>query len=96
MWLFAQENGLLASLRALVSGNLPTNLNFNFLDDFAVPDSMVPSEFKAIKSGLCGKFQTLSCQCETGAEMKVLEFQQNSTEVTFRDLKTIFTKCRPM
>ena len=50
---FPQQNHLLASLRSIVSG-VTSNLNFDFLDGFAVPDSMVPQELKAIKYGICG------------------------------------------
>lgn len=89
------NNGILASLRNIVSG-VTTGLNFDFLDDFGVPDSMVPDEFKVIRHGMCQDGQpTLSCSCETGAEMDVMTFPTDRFDITFRDLKTIFSKCRP-
>lgn len=90
-----QQNGILASLRNIVSG-VTSGFNMDFLDDFSVPDSMVPNEFKVIRLGLCGlDQQTKSCICEVGASMKTLIFPDDRTDVTFRDLKDIFGKCRP-
>ena len=91
-----QGQGILAGLRSFVSG-VTSNLKLDFLDDFDVPDSMVPEEFKIIKFGLCGAdIPTKSCTCEEGAEVVEMTFPKAaSTSITFKELKTIFGKCRP-
>ena len=70
---------------------------FNFLDELSIPDSLIPPEFKFIKDGLCGEGQkTRRCKCEEGALEQNLNFPQNRDSVTFKDIKRIFSRCRPV
>ena len=87
------QNGLLEGLRKIVSG--VTSFNTDVLNDFEVPDSMVPEEFKVIRFGLCGAEPTLDCDCEPGAELPKITFPQENTAFTFKDLKILFGRCRP-
>ena len=87
------QTGLLESLRKIVSG--ATKFNTDFLDDFSVPDSMVPEEFKFIRFGLCGSQPTLSCNCEIGAPLQSINFPRDNPDFTFKDLKVLFGHCRP-
>ena len=87
------QNSLLEGLRKIVSG--VTSFNTDVLNDFEVPDSMVPEEFKFIRFGLCGAKPTLDCDCEQGAELPKITFPQDNSAFTFKDLKILFGRCRP-
>ena len=91
-----QSQGLLDGLRRLVSGGGPGGPNFNFLDNLDIPDSMVPEEFRVIRAGICGeKVFTKSCECEPGSEIEVMTFPKDPS-ISFKEMKDIFGKCRPM
>ncbi len=96
---FPQKNPIVEGLRALFGGGRSIEggrLNLGLFEDLSIPESLIPDEFKFIRTGLCGSDRTKKCFCEDNAVIKSIEFPQSGDKITFKGIKNLFAKCRPV